>query len=286
MTATPDPLDALREPVRPVQPDPGFAERLRTRLEAALLDPRGAPMTENTTTASTTTPTIPAGGVGFASVNVPDLARGTAFYTAVFGWEYIPGGVEDSRRVANTPHEQGIAGGYRNPTTYLAYAVADLDATLAAIRAAGGSAGETSDHPYGRAADCTDDQGLDFSVYQPPGGPAEGPGQGFGDLVYLTYAVPDTAKFRAFYGAVFGWGFTPGRTNDGWGIEGGSPLGGVHGGVDTPRIAPMYAVTDVDEAVRRVRAAGGTATDPEQMPYGVTSDCADDQGSPFYLGKL
>jgi len=32
--------------------------------------------------------------------------------------------------------------------------------------------------------------------------------------------------------------------------------------------------------------AGGTATDPEQMPYGITSDCVDDQGFSFYLGQL
>ena len=44
-----------------------------------------------------------------------------------------------------------------------------------------------------------------------------------------------------------------------------------------------YAVDDVAAAVERVRAAGGTATDPEDRPYGPAADCADDQGAPFAL---
>ena len=47
---------------------------------------------------------------------------------------------------------------------------------------------------------------------------------------------------------------------------------------------PMWKVEDVAAAVERVRAAGGTATDPERQPYGTTSQCADDQGVRFYLG--
>jgi hypothetical protein len=46
----------------------------------------------------------------------------------------------------------------------------------------------------------------------------------------------------------------------------------------------MWKVTDVARAVAGVRAAGGTATDPQRQPYGTTSDCADDQGLRFYLG--
>jgi uncharacterized protein len=47
---------------------------------------------------------------------------------------------------------------------------------------------------------------------------------------------------------------------------------------------PMWKVDDVAAAVERVRAAGGTATDPERQPYGTTSEATDDQGVRFYLG--
>jgi predicted enzyme related to lactoylglutathione lyase len=53
-----------------------------------------------------------------------------------------------------------------------------------------------------------------------------------------------------------------------------------------PTTVPMYKVDDVVAAVAAVRAAGGTATEPEQLPYGLSSTCADDQGARFYLGQL
>jgi predicted enzyme related to lactoylglutathione lyase len=39
-------------------------------------------------------------------------------------------------------------------------------------------------------------------------------------------------------------------------------------------------------AVGRVRAAGGTATEPRPEPYGLAADCADGQGTRFYLGQF
>jgi predicted enzyme related to lactoylglutathione lyase len=48
----------------------------------------------------------------------------------------------------------------------------------------------------------------------------------------------------------------------------------------------MWKVDDVAAAVARVRAAGGTATEPERKPYGLTATCTDDQGMPFYLGDV
>jgi hypothetical protein len=46
----------------------------------------------------------------------------------------------------------------------------------------------------------------------------------------------------------------------------------------------MYRVDDISEAVRRVRAGGGSASDPE--PYGISSRCTDDRATRFYLGQL
>ncbi len=60
----------------------------------------------------------------------------------------------------------------------------------------------------------------------------------------------------------------------------------MHGGNDVPLVVPTYAVDDVFSAVARVRAAGGTANEPEHRSYGITADRTDDQGSSFYLGQL
>jgi hypothetical protein len=47
-----------------------------------------------------------------------------------------------------------------------------------------------------------------------------------------------------------------------------------------------YRVDDVAAVVTRVRDARGTATDPEERPYGLESACLDNQDVPFYLHQL
>jgi predicted enzyme related to lactoylglutathione lyase len=127
---------------------------------------------------------------------------------------------------------------------------------------------------------------MPFATYQdtPATAPAGSPGHG--RIAYLTFEVRDSARARAFFGAVFGWRFTPGHVADGWQIEGMTPMGGISGGHAEPTLVPMYAVDDIAGAVSRVREAGGQASDPERQPYGTTSFCADDQGTRFYLGEL
>ena len=113
-------------------------------------------------------------------------------------------------------------------------------------------------------------------------------GEGQGDISYVTLKVPDSARARAFYGSVLGWTFTPGRVDDGWQVDGVQPMTGMWGGGDAvrvPTMVPMYRVDDIEAAIERARAAGGTATDPSQELYGWSSECVDDQGAHFYLGQ-
>ncbi len=98
--------------------------------------------------------------------------------------------------------------------------------------------------------------------------------------------VQDSRKARTFYGSVLGWQFHPGRVADGWNIAGVVPMTGLHGGHPRATTSAMYRVDDIAAAVARVRARGGTATDPEPQDYGITSECLDDQGTRFYLGQL
>ncbi|HWE91141.1 MAG TPA: VOC family protein [Pseudonocardiaceae bacterium] len=268
-----DPLDALREPVVLITPDPRFAAALRARLERAVI--RGDEMSATQTTA---------GHVGYASVWLPDIERAETFYRAVLGWSFAPGSIEHGRQIEDVRPRMGMAGGVEHSSLFLAHAVPDVRAAVRRIHAAGGQADEPVQQPYGLISDCVDDQGLRFSVYE---GAADVPAQSRpGELVYITVEVPDTARFRAFYGAVFGWTFTPGRINDGWGVNEARPMMGVHRAGDRPTILPMYQVTDIQDAVGRVRRAGGTAVDPAQRPYGLESLCSDDQGSRFYLGQF
>jgi uncharacterized protein len=129
-------------------------------------------------------------------------------------------------------------------------------------------------------------------VYEVSGDVAAAPTTGArpGDLTYVTLRVPDSVRARAFYGAVLGWEFTPGRVEDGWTVrrDGADvhPMVGLWGGSDQPPAAvPMYLVDDIDTAVAAVRAAGGTSTEPEKQSYGISAECVDDQGLTFYLGQ-
>jgi predicted enzyme related to lactoylglutathione lyase len=231
------------------------------------------------------------GDIAYVSLWVPDLARATEFYGDVLDWTYRPGGAEPGRQVAGLSLPHGLFGGQSRSNLFLCFAVDDVGAAVAQVVAAGGEAEEPQDEPYGRVADCVDDQGVRFALVEIPAESAlrpRGPvnGERNGDLSYVTMEVVDSAQARAFYGAVLGWRFRPGRAEDGWGPVDVVPMVGLSGGHAQATTVPMYRVDDIGAVVDRLRAHGGTATDPVEQPYGLTSECVDDQGTRFYLGQL
>jgi uncharacterized protein len=300
-----DPFRVLRAPVTPADPDPGFAARLRARLERALDLPEGVAVS-GTRPFRQPHPAVAAraragargeapprawasrpGDIGYASLWVPDAGEAAAFYAAVLGWEYGPAGDPRGRQVPGVAPPQGLWGGQPRSTLFCSYVVDDAAAAVARVRAAGGQAGEPEPRPYGLVADCTDDQGTRFAVHQPPGVAAPGAaGPHDGDLAYVTFEVTDSRRARDFYGAVLGWQFVPGRIADGWPVVGTTPLMGLSGGHAEATTVPMWRVADLGAAVGRVRAAGGTSTEPQPEPYGLAADCADGQGTRFNLGQL
>ena len=228
------------------------------------------------------------GDVSYASLWVPDVEVAAAFYQTVLGWHYAEGSATRGRQVVGVHPPLGLWGGQDHRTTFLCFAVDDVVAAAARVRAAGGQAGEPRLEHGGLLVDCVDEQEMAFSLSEASGtrggGPSASPAHG--ELAYLTLGVADTDRARSFFSAVLGWRFTPGRMEGGWNVEGVQPVAGMHGGAEVPVVVPMFAVDDIESAVDRVRAAGGAASDPERMPYGITSDCVDDQGFSFYLGQL
>lgn len=225
------------------------------------------------------------GDIGYISLWLPDADRARSFYSAVLGWTLDPTG----HGPEGTTPRTGIQGGVTEPTLFSCYAVDDVDGAVEAILAAGGEADAPTDEPFGRSSMCTDPEGRQFAVYQLPGADGERiPTNGVrsGDLGYVTMEVVDSASARAFYGAVLGWTFSAGSVDDGWQVGDVRPMVGMSGGNPSGGAVPMWMVDDVAGAAERVRAAGGTATEPEQRPYGPMATCTDDQGSRFYLGLL
>jgi uncharacterized glyoxalase superfamily protein PhnB len=233
------------------------------------------------------------GDVVYSSLWVPDVERAAAFFGSVLGWRYGPGGEPRGRQVEGLGQRIGLWGDEEHNTMFLCFAVDDVAAAVERVRAAGGQAGEPTQEPYGLIADCTDDQGMQFAVYELPPEESVGVPAGryrHGEICYLTIEVADSARARTFFGAVLGWEFTPGQVEDGWSARNAGRevhyMTGLHGGQARSTVVPMFFVDDIGSAVERVRAAGGTATEPARQPYGVTAECADDQGTRFYLGEL
>ncbi len=230
------------------------------------------------------------GDVGYASWWSPDMEKAARFYADVLGWEYAehePG--SPGRRITNLSQPRGLwqddsvetgAG-----TLLLAYAVDNLEAAVRAVREAGGQAQDPVTEERRVVAHCADDQGLRFFLYAPEPGEVRPAANGSvpGDLGYITMEVRDSDRARAFYDAVLGYGSSEGSVEDGWQIDEARPMTGMAGG-RAGAVVPMWKVTDVAAAIRRVRAAGGTAGEPDQRPYGMLADCHDDQGAHFYLG--
>lgn len=106
------------------------------------------------------------GDAVYLTLQVPDGARARDFYEAVLGWSAVPGRVPDGWQVEDTTPMIGIGGGSDEPGTVPMYAVDDIEVAVAAVRTAGGQAGEIERRSYGLSALCRDDQGLPFWLGQ------------------------------------------------------------------------------------------------------------------------
>ena len=265
---------------------------------ATVTDPYGhrwllqAPLPGATAEPAGTAP-VQQGDISYASLWVRDVARAAAFYGAVLGVEYVPAHDNRGRQAPGLAPPQGL---WEHPAPsglFCSYVVDDIAAAVARVGAAGGQAEEPVPRAYGLAADCVDTDGVRFALHQPPGSapgsagrPASTTAGRDGDLVYMTLEVPDAARTLGFYCSVLGWRVHQGRTPGGWQVEGTTPMIGVSGGHSAPATVPVWQVTDVAEAVARVRAAGGTSTGPHREPYGLMAECTDDQGIRFALGQF
>ena len=250
---------------------------------ATIVDPFGHRWMITGPTTGAPTP-IQHGDVGYVSVWTPDAERAAAFYGQVLGWTYDP----QTHQVANTEQHIGIHPAADRHTLFCCYAVADLAGARESILSGGGSIDEIQQFEFGTVLGATDPQGNEFAVFQPtPGQPRPKlNGGGPGELSYITYEVPDSAAFKAFYSRVLFWTFEPGRIDDGWQVTQTHPMAGIAGGNAAAVTVPMWTVADIDAAVARVREAGGSVIEePSQQSYGKSALCTDDQGTRFYLGE-
>jgi uncharacterized glyoxalase superfamily protein PhnB len=292
-----DPFEALREPVTPVNPDPDFAERLRTRLTREVFAPPGGTMAQQT--AVEREPARPSALTPY--IVVSDARRAMDWYIEVFGAQrhgelYVNadgtiGHAEVSIGDALLMFAEGSelwpdvpVRAPDSPSTFshtLHLEVDDVDASTERARRGGASVErEPVDQPYGRGSVIVDPFGHRWMLLKRPAGAGR---LRQGDVANVTMAVPDTQRAKEFYEAVLQVSFASGHPGAWRAGQTRPPLAILPAAGAEPEVQLSYRVDDIAAAVERVRAAGGRADEPQRQPYGLVARCADDQGATFRL---
>lgn len=221
------------------------------------------------------------------SNDAPAAAR---FYADVIGWKVQEPAPDDPHGYYHFEAPGGFVGGMMQLSadmrahgakpTWLSYlGVDDVDATVARITEAGGRvlmpAMETP--KVGRFAMIADPQGNPIYVMR---GASDEPStayerNGLGKCGWNELTTPDHAAGNAFYASIFGWQYPdkmdmPGGASYTFVAVGGQVIGATMPVMpDSPAGWCFYfRVADLDAAIARVRAGGGSCTDPMEVPGG------------------
>ncbi|HEY7324822.1 MAG TPA: VOC family protein [Streptosporangiaceae bacterium] len=245
----------------------------------------------------------PAGTPCWVDLSVGDVARATAFYGSLFGWDIQAGPPEaggyamcmlGGRAVAGIGPQMN-AGMPPLWTTYIASD--DADTTAARITAAGGQA---MMEPFdvmdvGRMLVATDPGGAVFGVWQARAHTGVGVANEPGSLTWNENMSRNFDGNKAFYHEVFGYDYTD-IGGDGMQYAtldlAGGQVGGIGGlGPEQPAGRPAawvayFAVADADAAVAKATELGGRVIAPPfDTPYGRMAALMDDQGAAFAIMK-
>ena len=159
--------------------------------------------------------------------------------------------------------------------------VDDVDASTERARRNGAAVERPpTDQPYGRGSVIVDPFGHRWMLLRPPPGVTR---LRQGDVANAAMIAPDADQARRFYEAVLQVPFSSAHPGAWRTEETKPPLSIFPSDVAEPEVQLSYRVDDIAAAVERVRTAGGRADEPERQPYGLLSECVDDQGTTFRL---
>jgi uncharacterized glyoxalase superfamily protein PhnB len=107
------------------------------------------------------------GDVANVTMLAPDADRARDFYETVLQVPFSAGHPGAWRTEETRPPLAILATADAEPGVQLSYRVDDIAAAVERVRAAGGHADEPDPKPYGLLAECVDDQGATFRLWQP-----------------------------------------------------------------------------------------------------------------------
>ncbi len=298
---TTDPFDSLREPNVPLAPRPAFAAELRRRVSVALGATRETREEQPMPEIRQYTPARLHSITPYLATHDP--AAAIQWYTEVFGARLLdepivmPDGTIGHAELRIGDSVIMLAGEFpaedhKSPMTLGGSSVAlqvyvpDSDATyvLAVERGATplrpiaenyGARGGTIRDPFGHRWFVQTQTEIDDVPVE------DAPGRRYGDLGYMVLRVPDAARARAFYGALFDW--TLHESGEGFHIASITPPSGISGGHDEPDITIYFRVDDIEATAQRVRDLGGEVLSTASYESGGNAECVDDQGLRFDL---
>ena len=171
-----------------------------------------------------------------------------------------------------------------SPTTFshtLHLEVGDVDASTEQARRSGASVErEPADQPYGRSSVIVDPFGHRWILLRRP---ARATRLRQGDVANVTIVAPDAHRAKDFYETVLRVPFSSGHPGAWRTDETRPPLSILPSQDAELEVQLSYRVDDIAAAVERVRAAGGHAEEPMRRPFGLLTECVDDQGATFRL---
>jgi len=295
-----DPFEALREPVTPVDPDPDFAGRLRQRLTREVFASQGGTMSQPTTAVQVERePAWPPTLTPY--IVVADARRAMNWYVEVFSAQrrgephvnadgtigHAEVGIGDAVLMFSEPSDLWPDVPVRAPDSPATFShtlhleVDDVDGTTERARRNGAAVErEPADQFYGRGAVIVDPFGHRWILLRPPAGATR---LRQGDVANVTMTARDSQRAMRFYEAVLQVPFSEGHPGAWRTSETTPPLSIRPSRGAEPEVQLSYRVDDIAAAVERVRAAGGRADEPARQPYGLLSECVDDQGTTFRL---
>jgi predicted enzyme related to lactoylglutathione lyase len=250
------------------------------------------------------------GAPNWIDLGTPDIEGATAFYRALFGWDFQSAGPEaggygffqlDGKTTAGGMQMTEEQGG--PPSWTVSFQTPDVDATVKAAEQAGGGAPMPAMDVMdaGRMAILTDTAGAVFGLWQPARVKGLEVAGDPGSLCWVELYTTDVPKAAAFYGTVLG------LETSAVPFPGGSytcvnPAGagddGMFGGVidvdedptgteTTPYWLPYFEVTDTDATVATAQERGGQVRMPATDLEGVgrIAKLADPYGARFAVIK-
>ncbi|MEV8306253.1 VOC family protein [Streptomyces flavidovirens] len=238
-------------------------------------------------------------------LDVPDLDRAKEFYGALFGWDFETdaAGTGTGGHTTCLLRGRAVAGFGPAPASTptsatgpapgfwrMYFATRDCDATAKRVVDAGGAVaqGPLEFGDRARIALVSDSMGAGFGLWQGRTRPGCRIVNEPGSLVRNDLTTPRPGPTRDFYTALFG--FTLDSNEDLPGFDftflrrpDGHEIGGIFGDPSATVSAwqTTFEVADTDALAGRAVAAGGTAGEPTDIPYGRYAEITDPFGTAF-----